>query len=62
MRKRIITWCVIVLVVILTLVYTHKVPVWVSMSNVVSFLVGSVAGWFAKIVYDKMKKTYGERF
>ena len=53
MRKRIITWCVIVLVVILTLVYTHKVPVWVSMSNVVSFLVGSVAGWFAKIVYDK---------
>lgn len=62
MKKRIITWCVIFAIVICALIYTNKVPVWVSISNVVGFAIGCVSGWFAKICYDKMKDKYGERF
>lgn len=45
MKKKIIVWVAILLVVIIgLLIYNHYIPVWVSISNVISFIVGAVLG------------------
>lgn len=56
MKKQIIIIAAIVVAVILSCVfYAHYVPVWVLICTIVSFFVGGVAGWFTKVLYDKIK-------
>ena len=57
MKKKTIIWvAIIVAVVIGVLVYMHYIPVWVSISNVVSLAIGVVVGWIAHVLYNKYIK------
>ena len=57
MKKQIIIIVAIVVAAILGCVfYAHYVPIWVLICTIVSFFVGGVAGWFVKILWDKIKK------
>lgn len=56
MKKQIIIIVAIVVAAILGCVfYAHYVPIWVLICTIVSFFVGGAAGWFAKVLYDKIK-------
>lgn len=54
MKNKIIIWVAILLVVIIgLLIYNHYIPVWVSISNVISFIVGVAIGILLKYLKDK---------
>nr|DAR05937.1 MAG TPA: putative integral membrane protein [Bacteriophage sp.] len=38
------------------MLYMHYTPFWVNLTTVASFGVGVVAGWVARLVYDKYFK------
>lgn len=56
MKKKQIFWLIIVLVVVALIVFVKVVPVWVSITGVVSFAAGCVTSWIVKILYDKYIK------
>jgi hypothetical protein len=47
---------IVVLVVVALIVFVKVVPVWVSITGVVSFAAGCVTSWIVKILYDKYIK------
>ena len=55
MSKKQIFWLIVMLVVVL-IVFVKVVPVWVSITGVVSFAAGCVTSWIVKILYDKYIK------
>lgn len=55
-KRQIIFIAIIVAIVVGLCVAAHYLPVWVSVTTVISFLVGAVSGWFAKVLYDKYVK------
>lgn len=55
-KKTIIFTAVIVVVIIGVLLYMHYAPVWVSISNILSFAIGVVLGWIAHVLYNKYVK------
>lgn len=61
MNKKTIIWTIVVVVVVVlgTIFYTHGVPVWVSITNVVAAAVGIVLGWIAHVLYNKYIKESG---
>lgn len=58
MNKKTIIWSIVIViaVVIGVIIYTHGVPVWVSISNVITLVVGVVLGWIAHVLYNKYIK------
>lgn len=58
MNKKTIIWSIVIViaVVIGVIIYTHGVPVWVSISNVIALVVGVVLGWIAHVLYNKYIK------
>lgn len=58
MNKKTIIWSIVVAVVVVlgVILYTHGVPVWVSITNVISAAVGIVLGWIAHVLYNKYIK------
>lgn len=52
-KKKIIFWAIVVLVIVGIVLYVHFVNPLATLVNVVVFGVGAVAGWVAKIFYDK---------
>lgn len=58
MNKKTIIWSIVVAVVVVlgVILYTHGVPVWVSIANVISAAVGIVLGWIAHVLYNKYIK------
>lgn len=58
MNKKTIIWSIVIViaVVIGVIIYTHGVPVWVSISNVIVLVVGVVLGWIAHVLYNKYIK------
>lgn len=46
---------VLVLLVVATIVYTHYVPVWVSLINAVTFVLGCVAGFYYRKIFVEGK-------
>lgn len=55
-KKKIIFGSIIVVIVIAIIVFMKFAPLWVSLTTVVSFGVGAVVGWIAKVLYDKYVK------
>ena len=55
-KKTIIFTAVIVVVIIGVLLYMHYTPVWVSISNILSFAFGVVLGCIAHVLYNKYVK------
>lgn len=56
MKKQIIIIAAIIVAVIIGCVfYAHYVPIWVLLCTIISFLAGSVAGWFIKVLCNKIK-------
>ena len=47
---------IVAVLVVLGVLYLHYTPVWASTSAIVAALVGLVAGWFARVGYDKYLK------
>lgn len=56
MSKRQFFWLIVVLVVVALIVFVKVVPVWVSITGVVSFAAGCVTSWIVKILYDNKGK------
>lgn len=56
MKKKQIFWLVVVAIIIVALVFVKCAPLWVSINALVSFSVGVVVGWWAKMFYDKYIK------
>jgi hypothetical protein len=56
MKKKQIFWLVVVAIIIVALVFVKCAPFWVSINALVSFSVGVVVGWWAKMFYDKYIK------
>lgn len=52
-KKKIIFWSVVVVIILAILAIISYVPYYVNILSLVAFLAGGVAGWIAKIVYDK---------
>lgn len=57
MDKKII-WAVVAVIIIVlgAIFYTHGVPVWVSISNVISLAIGIALGFIASVLYVKYFK------
>lgn len=56
MKKQIIIIVAIIVATILGCVfYAHYVPFWVLLCTIVSFFVGGIVGWFARVLYNKIK-------
>lgn len=54
MKKNVlIITAVLILIVIALLIYAHKVPIWVSLSNIISILSGLILGWITRVLYAK---------
>lgn len=56
MSKKQIFWLIIGLIVVLVIVFVKVVPVWASLTGIVSLACGLVVGWWGKILYDKYIK------
>nr|DAQ93340.1 MAG TPA: hypothetical protein [Caudoviricetes sp.] len=56
MKKKQIFWLIIGLIVVLVIVFVKVVPVWASLTGIVSLACGLVVGWWGKILYDKYIK------
>lgn len=53
MKKNLIIAAIIITVIVGVMFYMHYTPFWVNLTTVVSFGVGAVVGWAARMVYDK---------
>lgn len=56
MKKIWIVVGIVILLIIAVVLYLHYSPVWVSTATIVAALAGAVAGWFARVGYDKYLK------
>lgn len=58
MNKKTVIWTIVVvfLVIVGVIIYTHGVPVWVSISNLIVAAAGIVLGWIAHVLYNKYIK------
>lgn len=56
MKKRILFWVAVAAIVIVALVFVECAPFWVLVNALVSFGLGVVIGWWAKMFYDKYIK------
>lgn len=57
MKKKQIFWLIVALAVVALIVFVKVVPAWVSLTSVISFGCGVVAGWWGKVFRDKHVKT-----
>ena len=56
MKKKLIIAGIVIAIIVGVMLYMHYTPFWVNLTIVVSFGVGVVAGWVARVVYDKYFK------
>lgn len=56
MKKKLIIAAIVIAIIVGVMLYMHYTPFWVNLTTVVSFGVGVVAGWVARVVYDKYFK------
>lgn len=56
MKKKYIFWIIVIIAVIVVIIYTHYVPVWTSISNIIAGGIGIVLGWVGHILYEKYIK------
>ncbi len=56
MKKKLIIAGIVIAIIVGVMLYMHYTPFWVNLTTVVSFGVGVVAGWVARLVYDKYFK------
>lgn len=56
-KKKAYVGLMIAVVIIGLLVYTHHVPLWASVSNMMCVGVGMVVGWSARILYSRYVTT-----
>ena len=56
MKKKLIIAAIVIAIIVGVMLYMHYTPFWVNLTTVVSFGVGVVAGWVARLVYDKYFK------
>lgn len=56
MSKKQIFWLITGLIVVSVIVFVKVVPVWASLTGIVSLACGLVVGWWGKILYDKYIK------
>ena len=47
---------IIGLIVVAVIVFVKVVPVWASLTGIISYACGVVTGWWGKIFYDKYIK------
>ena len=52
MKKKLIIAAIVIAIIVGVMLYMHYTPFWVNLTTVVSFGVGVVAGWVARVVYD----------
>ena len=53
MQKKLIFAAIVIAIIVGVMLYMHYTPFWVNLTTVVSFGVGAVVGWMARVVYDK---------
>lgn len=56
MKKKQIFWLIIGLIVVVVIVFVKVVPVWASLTGIISYACGVVTSWWGKIFYDKYIK------
>lgn len=56
MTKKLIFAAIAAVIVVALLVFAHYAPVWVSVTNAVTFLAGVVVGWIIRYIYAKYFK------
>lgn len=56
MKKKLIFAAIVVVIIIAILLFAHYAPVWVSLTNIITFFVGVAIGWIAHIIYEKYFK------
>lgn len=56
MKKKLVFFAIIFVLIVLILLFAHYAPVWVSITNLVSFFVGAVIGWFVNLTYNRFVK------
>ena len=56
MKKKLIFSAIVVVIIIAILLFAHYAPVWVSLTNIITFIVGAAIGWIARIIYEKYFK------
>ena len=56
MKKNWKFWVVVAVIVVAVILFVKLSPAWVSITSVVSFCVGFVAGWLSNVLYNKYKK------
>lgn len=56
MKKKQIFWIVVAVVIVAVIVFFKVVPVWASLTGIVAFGCGIIAGWWGKIFRDKQLK------
>ena len=57
MKKKQIFWLIVAISVVALIVFVKVFPFWVSLTSVISFGCGVVAGWWGKVFRDKHVKT-----
>ena len=57
MSKNQIFWMLVTFIVVALIVFVKVIPVWASLTGVVSFGCGVVTGWWGKMFHDKYIKT-----
>lgn len=56
MSKKQIFWLIVGLIVVSVVVFVKVVPVWASLTGIVSLACGLVVGWWGKMFYDRYIK------
>lgn len=56
MNKKQIFWLIIALSAVALIVFVKVVPVWASLTGIISFGCGVVIGWLGKVFYDRYIK------
>lgn len=56
MKQKIIYAAIAVVALVGIMLYVHYVPIWNSVTNLISLCVGSIIGWVAHILYLKLFK------
>ena len=52
-KRKLIFAAIVVALIIAVLLFAHYAPVWVSVTNIVTFFAGAIVGWFARLIYVK---------
>ena len=61
MKKRVIVLAIVIAVIVGVMLYMHYTPFWVNITTVVSFSIGTVAGWVSNVVYRRYFKKEEEK-